>query len=86
MIHIPWDAFPEMVLAAKYGDDLMYENCVIGLAMGIKKLKAELAKARQPKLESKVGDEDDWFLPGAEKGVVQHEEIEIGWLPGKGPL
>lgn len=75
-----------MILAAKYGDDLMYRNCVVGLAMGIVKLKGELVKARQPKMENKLGDEDDWFLPGAEKGGVEHEEIEIGWLPGKSPF
>lgn len=75
-----------MVLAAKYGDDLMYENCIVGLAMGIKKLKGELIKARQPKLENETGEEDDWFITGAEKGIVEHEDIEIGWLPGKSPF
>lgn len=84
---IPEDAFLEMVLAAKYGDDLMYENCVIGLAVGIKKLKDSLVRARQPKMDDQPGDEDDWFLPGAEKGGVgEHEEIEIGWMPGESPF
>lgn len=75
-----------MVLAAKYGDDLMYENCVVGLATGIKKLKNGLVKARQPKIEDKAGDEDDWFLPGAEKVDNEQEEIKIGWLPVKQTL
>lgn len=64
----------------------MYENCVVGLAVGIKKLKAELVKARQPKIAGLPGDRDDWFLPGVEEGVIEHEEIKIGWLPGYAPL
>lgn len=86
IIHIPTDAFEEMILAAKYGHDVMYQKCVVGLAAGIKKLKSELAKAQRSALENSTGDEDDWFLPGVERDGVEHEEIEIGWLPGLAPF
>lgn len=81
MSQIPPGDFQQMAMSAKFADDLTYQNCVMGLAVGIKKIKEEIVNLRR---EEKGGDEDDWFLVrdgGDEKEMREQErlyaEIEI---------
>lgn len=70
-----------MVMAAKFADDLTYQNCIVGLAVGIRRLKDEIVKLEQQD-KAMAGDEDDWFLVGKDEAEQREQdrlyaEIEI---------
>ncbi|KAF2158621.1 hypothetical protein M409DRAFT_30901 [Zasmidium cellare ATCC 36951] len=78
---IPTQEFQQMVMAAKFADDLTYQNCVVGLAVGIRRLKDEIVKLEQQD-KATAGDEDDWFLVGKDEAEQREQdrlyaEIEI---------
>ncbi|KAK4496432.1 hypothetical protein PRZ48_012412 [Zasmidium cellare] len=70
---IPSQEFQQMVMAAKFADDLTYQNCIVGLAVGIRRLKDEIAKLEQQD-KAVAGDEDDWFLVGKDEAEQREQE------------
>lgn len=78
---IPSSDLQQIVISAKFADDLTYQNCVVGLAVGIRKLKDEIANLKQQNAKV-TGDEDDWFLVGKDEAEQREQdklyaEIEI---------
>ncbi|KXS99809.1 hypothetical protein AC578_8865 [Pseudocercospora eumusae] len=66
-----------VVTKSKYAGDLWYENCILGLATGIKKLKEELKKFQQRrKSSSSSGQNDDWFVVDRQDGDLEVEKVE----------
>ncbi|KXT13527.1 hypothetical protein AC579_4150 [Pseudocercospora musae] len=65
-----------VVTKSKYAGDLWYENCILGLATGIKKLKRELKKFQGKRKTSNGGENDDWFVVGNNDGDLEVEKRE----------
>lgn len=87
--HTPPHEFQQMAIIAKFADNLTYQNCVVGLAVGIRKLKDEIAKLEHDNGKTKEGDEDDWFLVGKDEAEQREQdrlyaEIEIQLESGIG--
>lgn len=69
---------------------MIYENCLVGFACGIRRLRDELARLQKEERKERAlrrgseGDEDDWFLVGKEvvrggedgEGEMRLEEVE----------
>lgn len=70
--------FSYVVTKSKYAGDLWYENCVVGLAVGIKKLKEELKRlVKKEKVEASEGGEmDDWFVVDGKDGDLEVSKVE----------
>ncbi|KJX92778.1 hypothetical protein TI39_contig5825g00002 [Zymoseptoria brevis] len=61
------DSWIEMIMAAKFSGDIRYQNCLIGLAAGIRLIKKEIRHLEVLRRDDRMGlpgDPDDWFAVG----------------------
>lgn len=58
------DSWIDMIMAAKFSGDIRYQNCLIGLAAGIRLIKRDIRHLEVLIRDDKMGlpgDPDDWF-------------------------
>jgi hypothetical protein len=56
------DAWEDLIVSAKLVGDLRYQNCLSGLAVGIRRITGEVRRLRNPDRGNPlVGDADEWY-------------------------